>query len=79
MDNESVKSESSSFEARVDKLILDLNPKDDFTKGKSTPQKKSQINKNEIKHLKKGNIRLEEDSKINKALCEYAFIKGLTS
>ena len=79
MDNESVKSESSSFEARVDKLIHDLNPKDNFTKGKSTPQKKSQINKNEKKYLKKENISLEEASKINKAICEYAFINGFTS
>ena len=84
MDSENVKSDSSSVDSQIDKLIKDLNPNqiDDFTKAKSTPQKNkpnSQLNKKEIKSLKKGTISSEEASKINKVLCEYAFSNGLTS
>ena len=84
MDSENGKSDSNSVDARIDKLIKDLNPnqEDDFTKAKSTPQKNkpnSQLNKKEIKPLKKGTISSEEASKINKVLCEYAFSNGLTS
>ena len=84
MDSENGKSDSNSVDARIDKLIKDLNPnqEDDFTKAKSTPHKNkanSQLNKNEIKSLKKGTISLEEGAKINKILCEYGFSNGLTS
>ena len=67
MDSENVKSDSSSVDSQIDKLIKDLNPNqiDDFTKAKSTPQKNkpnSQLNKKEIKPLKKGTINEKENN-----------------